>query len=423
MRNQSIFIAFLLFLFVSIVVGCGQKNAPNVIGTSSSAAQTTIAQNGLTLNLVVATPLISDTVSPTIEQGSVWAQTPVGGDPLNEKWMTIYVYPIIATIPTHTPTPTPTLSPTPTLFPTPTPTATETSTPTPSPSPTPTMAEFPTGSLVASHYKTPTLYLQFVKPNPTTGNGLPYITSTQECGCNCWFPSWSSDGDKVAFVKEDEGNGTEQIFIVDGTEQIFITGSKLTKLTTLTGEKITFVWKPDGGKIAFVQQSDSVHKIWFAYNGNGSTQKELHSSDSLHLVEDIRQLSWHSNHIAVASSKGIYIYTLDSEDDLVFRKRISDIPANSVAWSPDGTHLAFASEKGIYTFKPDGKDRKRLSTRGSSAVAWSPDGHWLAYLTDGGTPDLWVIEMENGTIAREWIIIEEVGTGNLNYLSLSWVPE
>jgi Tol biopolymer transport system component len=274
------------------------------------------------------------------------------------------------------------------------------------------MTAFPVGFLVVSYYQTSTLYLQLVNPD-STGNDLPYTVSTPESkGSGCWFPSWSlssdeSNGSEVAFVKSVKDNN-QQIFI--GNEQF----------TDKTGDKITFAWKPGKRKIAFVQQSGSDHKIWFAYKNGSQTETELHSSDYLPFVEDIRQLSWHSNHIAVASSKGIYIYTLDSNDKLVDRKRISDTPAHSVAWSPDGTHLAFASkEKGIYTLKPDGKDRKRLSTTSSEAVVWSPDGD---YLTANGSPGLWVIEMANGTIH---IIeeIEEVEKGNLNHLSLSWVPE
>jgi Tol biopolymer transport system component len=226
-------------------------------------------------------------------------------------------------------------------------------------------------------------------------------------------------------LSSDESNGSEVAFVKsvkDNNQQIFIGNEQF---TDKTGDKITFAWKPGKRKIAFVQQSGSDHKIWFAYKNGSQTETELHSSDYLPFVEDIRQLSWHSNHIAVASSKGIYIYTLDSNDKLVDRKRISDTPAHSVAWSPDGTHLAFASEeKGIYTLKPDGKDRKRLSTTSSRAVVWSPDGNWMAYLTASNPPELWVIEMANGTRAWEWPIdIETVGTNNLLYFSLSWVPE
>jgi TolB protein len=83
-------------------------------------------------------------------------------------------------------------------------------------------------------------------------------------------------------------------------------------------------------------------------------------------------------------------------------------PILSPAWSPDGRHLAYVSfatgrsnviVQDLYT----GQNRIVSSDRGiNGAPAWSPDGRHLAVgLSRGGSPDIWVIDLDGEVRTRQ----------------------
>lgn len=82
-------------------------------------------------------------------------------------------------------------------------------------------------------------------------------------------PTWSPDGNKVAFVSDRDGN--EEIYAIDAD------GSNLVRLTHTSASDISPAWSPDGKKIAFVSDRNG-HKNIFVMRADGSNPISLTQS-------------------------------------------------------------------------------------------------------------------------------------------------
>ena len=155
-------------------------------------------------------------------------------------------------------------------------------------------------------------------------------------------PSWSPDGQRIAYMRNAVISGSEfDVFVMNAD------GSGVTNLTPITpqwtdGEP---AWSPDGRRIAFRSHRSSNGDLWtMAPDGSQLTQ-------------------------------------------LTFGGRIDSNPR----WSPDGQKLVFArfttpqDEGGtdfeLYVIGADGTDRTQLTRddRRNSEADWSPDGRWIVY--------------------------------------------
>jgi Tol biopolymer transport system component len=148
-------------------------------------------------------------------------------------------------------------------------------------------------------------------------------------------PAWSSDGQQIAFARNE--NGYFQIYKMDAD------GSNQVKLTnTLDGYSPT--WSPDGTRIAFVSLRDGNENVYSMSSSDGSNQIRL------------------------------------------TKKFASD---SDPAWSPDGTKIAFTSERNgnfeIYVMKarPESKRNRPVNRsknqRSDAYPNWSPDGTQIAF--------------------------------------------
>jgi Tol biopolymer transport system component len=145
------------------------------------------------------------------------------------------------------------------------------------------------------------------------------------------FPSWSSDGSRIAFHGSHAGVGNAlEIFLIDPD------GSNLRKLTSNTWLDARPDWSPDGRKLAFQSNRDGNIEI-FVMNPDGSDVVQLTSSDS------------------PASN-------------------------NSPDWSPDGKKILFVSTRDgdpeIYVMNADGTHVTRVTNHPGDDLdpEWSPDG-------------------------------------------------
>ncbi|MCJ7628798.1 MAG: hypothetical protein MUO50_10480 [Longimicrobiales bacterium] len=85
-------------------------------------------------------------------------------------------------------------------------------------------------------------------------------------GSNDYFPAWSPDGSKIAFVSDRNGNFEIYVMNADGSNQ--------TRLTFTSASELQPSWSPDGTKIVFSTDRDGRQETYIM-NTDGSNQTRL----------------------------------------------------------------------------------------------------------------------------------------------------
>lgn len=216
-----------------------------------------------------------------------------------------------------------------------------------------------------------------------------------------WEPTFSPDGEQVAFKWTGEKSDNDDIYVK------MIGSPEVHRLTTDPAPDAVPSWSPDGRQIAFVRMSagtrdkgsvGTIHLI----SPLGGPDRRL--SDVL--VPGWGQLSWSPDGKWLAAARacderetgagspGIYLLPVSGgESRLVTRARPPGVHA-SPAFSPDGRHLAYASctsdafSRGCDVqvldldadFVPAGPPR-RLTRHGVGipSLAWTRDGESIVY--------------------------------------------
>lgn len=198
----------------------------------------------------------------------------------------------------------------------------------------------PNGRMIA--YATETAYSStpVVKLMNTDGTDCRTLTPSGS------GPTWSPDGQSLAFQSYRGGNWDVYSIGVDGTNERNLTRHPRTDTYP--------AWSPDGREIAFHStrdgESNQLSANWEIYvmNADGSNPRRLTHSP---------KLDW--------------------------------LPS----WSPDGKTIAFWSTRDgtweVYLMDRDGANQRRLTTnsgaaKGISRAAWSPDGHFIAFSSPTG---------------------------------------
>ena len=188
-------------------------------------------------------------------------------------------------------------------------------------------------------------------------------------------PSWSPDGDRIAFVSNRE-KGVEQIYVMDSD------GRKLMRLTKEATHQQP-AWSPGGEKIAYVRNKGG-RQVWVmdAVGGNQTQLTQIGKNEQPTWSPDGKRIAFVSYRHG-----GPAIYVMDengnNEDQLT---PVMNFTANP-SWSPDGNWIAFEAldEENsfqIYVVRADGVPRLERLTRNRPfklQPAWSPDGNTIAY--------------------------------------------
>ncbi len=188
-------------------------------------------------------------------------------------------------------------------------------------------------------------------------------------------------------------------------------GSARVRLTTSLGIDSKPSWSPDGQRIAFRTNRDGQDEI-YVMAADGSCQHDLTNSP----VDD-RSPAWSPDGSKIAFD---HFFEAGLQDIATIRPDGTDLTRLTTshgeypAWSPDGRRLAFASARDgdydIYVMNADGTQERALTSNATYDMypAWSPDGAWIAYECEtmptsgflGEAPDICLVRPD-GTGRRQ----------------------
>jgi TolB protein len=239
---------------------------------------------------------------------------------------------------------------------------------------------------------------------------------TRSCGWD-WFPAWSPDRGRIAFVrgcgKFEPGGFSLDLYTVR------VDGTRLRRLVQSRTNEEWPSWSPDGSRIAFVsgepqwtkpgQRGDAAAELWVVGSDGGGLTRLTHNA-----VRDGGPAwspdgKWIAFSRAVRGHNGIWLIGPDGR-----HAHPLDLPGGEPAWSPDGRKLAFAHTRtgvaretvDLYVANADGTGMRRLTHERVGVVShhpsWSPDGRSIVYTTNRGgkSVNLWIVGADGRNARR-----------------------
>ncbi len=186
-----------------------------------------------------------------------------------------------------------------------------------------------------------------------------------------WSPAWSPDGTKIAFAHFFDGNSFSDVAVIHAD------GSGLQRLTTSHGEYPA--WSPDGSRIAFASTRDGNYEI-YVMNADGTAQTRLTdnpaydmspawSPDGTRIAFDTQRDSFPPKEVGIGPEFEIHIINADGSGDTRLTNNTQE--DRFPAWAP-GNRIAFTRNGALFIMDPDGSDEIQLLDSGSFPSWLSP---------------------------------------------------
>ena len=195
-------------------------------------------------------------------------------------------------------------------------------------------------------------------------------------------PTWSPNGEHIAFVSERDHKGLYDIYLMDAN------GKNIRRAFNDLDYRTAPAWSPDGKHIAY--HTYSPEPDWAVYTntlGGGEAERVAESG-----IYPGGFPAWSPDGTEIAFVSGnptewrIRVINLKTREQETFLPKTLGSHIHYPAWSPDGKHIAFALRKwgagakpGIYIIRRDGKKCEEIVENAFGIPAWSPDGKELLY--------------------------------------------
>ena len=218
--------------------------------------------------------------------------------------------------------------------------------------------------------------------------------------------AWSRDGKKVAFAD------TGSIYIVD--VQIALNGDTKDALKPIVNKAVyasDLSWSPDGKQLFFSYQEDEDSPHMIAQLDIAAATVETREWMKWKTLTQGWTPTWSPDGKKIAYQFDGNIYTMDvdgSNNNAVTTAGRSLAPI----WSPDGRKILFQAKRDgnweIYIIDTDGSNEKNLTNNPASDYSplptfpsWSPDGKQIAFVSDrDGNQEIYVMDADGSHLLR-----------------------
>jgi Tol biopolymer transport system component/DNA-binding winged helix-turn-helix (wHTH) protein len=234
-------------------------------------------------------------------------------------------------------------------------------------------------------------------------------------------PSFSSDGEKIAFIWYGENPGKGDVYVQ------LVGGEKPLRLThTASGFTCCADWSPDGRRIAFGRCDDNGGGVFTVPALGGPERKltevECPFGDAGYpkWIEDGKALLL-VDRCVPAGPRGIMVFSLETGEKrcLAAPPPSSNFGDSSPVLSPDQKTVAFLSGSTVgtpelFTLALSGGDPRQLTHQGTAGFnpMWSSDGQRILFdSTRSGLLRVWQVPAAGGAVKPEMVY---PGTGSLS---------
>lgn len=224
-------------------------------------------------------------------------------------------------------------------------------------------------------------------------------------------PTWSPDGQSIAYTRFLEGTGPIVV-------QRLSTGEAHPVIGTESQLNFTPAFSPDGRTLAFARTDQQGGTDLYAVNlADQCCLRRLtvgRFADNLSptYAPDGRRLAFVSTR---PGTPQIYVMSADGTDQELLAPYDYGAtgPSNAPEWSPDGAAVAFHRDidraPQVFILNVGSRRYKQLTSSGRNTdPTWAPDGRHLAFVSDrSGRGQVWIIDSETGRI-RQLLLPGEV---------------